>query len=559
MKKILLLLPFFLWACGGGGGSTEPEPPQLPTVTNIEVTTSEDTPKNFFLGGSEPNNLELTYSLSTQPQHGSISISLGAATYTPNANYNGQDVFAYLASSTAGNSNIGTIVVTITPVDDEPISKDIMVSTDEDTPVDITLEVDEFDGDNVNFNIIENPHSGTVSINGNIATYTPDGNWFGSDYFTFEAVDSNSKIIMNIATVTIIVNSVRDPIYLPGEYGNSIKETDDGGFIIGGTDNSSSILIKTDSEGNFLWKKNYDFSDILDIEIDYDGGYIFTGYTENKNILVKTDSSGNIIWSKTYNFSELTRANSLTKTNDNGYVIVGDFAPYSWGTTGIASGGFAAFVVKTDSQGNEIWSNTYSIENSENFNTLGAYFVEQTNEGGYIVGGPATFQENNYFKIDSNGNLEWYKVFGNSDVKHFSSIDLTLDGGFIFLGTTDENLANYDDGNYSDVTIYKTDSEGNQEWSRVFDSERYDYAWRGIHQTPDGGYIFISRTSSYIYKVNSEGEEEWRNEGLEGFTGGSMNALDMIIAQDNNFIIIGYKVNGEITIFKISEQGNQLF
>lgn len=556
MRKILFIIPLFLWTCGGGGGSTEPELSQLPNVTNIEVTTSEDTPKNFFLGGSEPNNLELTYSLSTQPEHGSISISLGAATYTPNENYNGQDLFAYLASSTAGNSNIGTIIVTITPVDDEPISKDITVSTDEDTPVDITLEVDEFDGENVNFNIIENPHSGTVIINGNIATYTPDGNWFGSDYFTFEAVDSNSKIIMNVATVTIIVNSVRDPIYLPGKRGNSIKETDDGGFIIGGTDNSSSILIKTDNEGNFLWKKNYDFSDIVDIEIDYDGGYIFTGSSGGNNILVKTDSFGNIIWSKTYNFSNNTRANSLTKTNDSGYVIVGDFNPNG---DVLKSGGEAAFVVKTDSQGNEIWSNTYSKLNSENINTLGAYFVEQTNDGGYIVGGPATFSENNYFKIDSNGNLEWDKVFGNSDLKHFSSIDLTLDGGFIFLGTTDENLANYDDGNYSDVTIYKTDSEGNQEWSRVFDSERYDYAWRGIHQTPDGGYIFISRTSSYIYKVNSEGEEEWRNESLEGFTGGSMNALDMIIAQDNNFIIIGYKVDGEITIFKISEQGNQLF
>ena len=50
MRKILFIIPFFLWACGGGGGSTEPEPPQLPTVTNIEVTTSEDTPKNFFFG-----------------------------------------------------------------------------------------------------------------------------------------------------------------------------------------------------------------------------------------------------------------------------------------------------------------------------------------------------------------------------------------------------------------------------------------------------------------------------------------------------------------------------
>jgi len=41
MRKILFFIPLFLWTCGGGG-STAPEPPQLPTVTNIEVTTLED-------------------------------------------------------------------------------------------------------------------------------------------------------------------------------------------------------------------------------------------------------------------------------------------------------------------------------------------------------------------------------------------------------------------------------------------------------------------------------------------------------------------------------------
>ena len=106
MRNILLLFPFFLWTCNGGGGSTEPEPPQLPTVTNIEVTTLVDTAKTFTLTRTEHNNLALTYSISSQPQHGTISISGGAATYSPNANYNGQDVIAYLASSTRDRKSV---------------------------------------------------------------------------------------------------------------------------------------------------------------------------------------------------------------------------------------------------------------------------------------------------------------------------------------------------------------------------------------------------------------------------------------------------------------------
>ena len=210
MRKILLLLPFFLWTCGGGGGSTEPEPPQLPTVTNIEVTTLEDTAKTFALTGTDPNNLALTYSISTQPQHGTISISGGAATYSPNANYNGQDVIAFLASSTNGNSNIGTIIITITPVDDEPNTLDITVTTDEDNSVSMILEAEEYDGENIEFQVRNNPSNGSVTISGTTATYIPNQDWYGTDQFNFEAVDSNNRSIINVATGTITVNSIND-------------------------------------------------------------------------------------------------------------------------------------------------------------------------------------------------------------------------------------------------------------------------------------------------------------------------------------------------------------
>tara|TARA_B100001057_G_scaffold312876_1_gene312969 strand:+ start:39 stop:1970 length:1932 start_codon:yes stop_codon:yes gene_type:complete len=210
MRKILLLLPFFLWTCGGGGGSTEPEPPQLPTVTNIEVITLEDTAKTFALTGTDPNNLALTYSISTQPQHGTISISGGAATYSPNANYHGQDVIAYLASSTNGNSNIGTIIITITPVDDEPNTMDVTATTDEDNSVTLTLEAEEYDGENIEFQVRNNPSNGSVAISGTTATYTPNQDFNGTDTFNFEAVDSSNRSVLNVATATITVNPIND-------------------------------------------------------------------------------------------------------------------------------------------------------------------------------------------------------------------------------------------------------------------------------------------------------------------------------------------------------------
>ena len=195
MRKILFFIPLFLWACGGGG-STAPEPPQLPTVTNIEVTTLEDTPTTFAFTGTDPLNSALSYSVSTQPQHGAISISGGAGTYTPSPNYNGQDVIAYIATSINGNSNIGTIIITITPVDDEPNTMDVSVTTDEDNPVTMTLEAEEVDGQTIQFNVTGNPSNGSVAIAGTIATYTPNQDWNGTDTVSYTHLTLPTKRIV---------------------------------------------------------------------------------------------------------------------------------------------------------------------------------------------------------------------------------------------------------------------------------------------------------------------------------------------------------------------------
>ena len=115
----------------------------------------------------------------------------------------------YFANNGDFNSNIAMIDVTVNAVDDTPTTIDIATSTDEDVAVEITLSAEEYDGDDFDFTIISDPANGSLSaIDGSSVTYTPNANWYGVDYFTYQANDVRSQ---NIATVAITVEPTNDP------------------------------------------------------------------------------------------------------------------------------------------------------------------------------------------------------------------------------------------------------------------------------------------------------------------------------------------------------------
>ena len=283
------------------------------------------------------------------------------------------------------------------------------------------------------------------------------------------------------------------------EIGFSVQQTFDGGYVITGltksfgAGNSDVWLIKTDTNGNEEWSRTFGGSndDIgRSVQQTGDGGYIILGETNSFGAgdsdawLIKTDSSGNEVWRKTFGGNKNNSGESVMQTSDNGYIIAGTTASFEWGSNDV-------WLIKADSSGNKVWSQTFGGSNND-----GSHSVQQTFDHGYIVTGWTwSFGKGNadlwLIKTDSTGNEIWNRTIGGSDHDDGSSVQQTMDGGFIITGWT-ESFGSA----RMNAWLVKTDANGNKIWSKAFGGNNFDMGY-SVKQTADGGYIITGYTNSH--------------------------------------------------------------
>lgn len=229
---------------------------QAPVAVDDSFTTQEDSPLSLGLPGVLGNDSDLEadvlqVALVSGPAHGTLTFNAdGSFDYLPALNFNGTDSFVYQANDGSLDSNVATVTITVTAVNDAPIASNDNFSATEDTALNgglagVMVNDTDVDGDSLSVVGLTAPAHGSLTLNGDGSfLYIPDPNFNGTDSFTYKANDG--ALDSNVATVTIVVAAVNDA---PLAANNSYSATEDALLSValpGVLDND------TDIDGNAL-------------------------------------------------------------------------------------------------------------------------------------------------------------------------------------------------------------------------------------------------------------------------------------------------------------------
>ena len=178
-----------------------------PAAVADTASTPEDTAVSIdvLANDSDVESATLSATVLAGPAHGTVTpTGLGSFTYTPNADFAGDDAFTYTLSDGTSTA-VGTVAVTVTPTNDAPAVGDDVVVTTADVAVsgDLTGNDSDPDGDDLTARVVTPPANGTalVAADGTFV-YTPNAGFTGLDTFTYEQSDGT---LATAATVTVVV------------------------------------------------------------------------------------------------------------------------------------------------------------------------------------------------------------------------------------------------------------------------------------------------------------------------------------------------------------------
>ena len=363
----------------------------------------------------------------------------------------------------------------------------------------------------------------------------------------------------------------------------SIQQTNDWGYIVAGSSGSNNgdvtgnhgfddyWVVKLDSIGNIQWQKSLGgihSEGANSIRQTNDGGYIVAGYTCSNDgdvsgnhggfedyWVVKLDSSGNIQWQKCYGGMNGDAASSIAQTADGGYIVGGSSDSNDSYVTG-NHGGNDIWIIKINSAGSIKWEKCLGGSGQDFL-----YSLQLTNDNGYIlvgfsksidgdVTGNHGYEDYWVVKLDSSGNIQWQKSLGGTNADYGYSIQQTNDGGYIVAGSSFSNdgdvTGHHGLTNYYDYWIVKLDSSGNIQWQKSLGGSQDDRGF-SIQQTNDGGFIATGQSKSNDGDVTGHhGTTSYDDIWIVKLSPPSLSINEQIIA--SNILIYPNPSNSNFTI-----------
>ena len=389
--------------------------------------------------------------------------------------------------------------------------------------------------------------------------------------------------------------------------------TSDGGFLLGSSTNSEVSgevtqphrgpavrsngdywIVKTDAQGNKLWDKRYggpENDQLINIVSAADGGFLLCGWSASTAGFDKTEASRGLVdywvvkidaqgakqWDKRFGGSGDDFLASAVALPDGGHLLIGS-STRRLTTPEITPNGDRSepvlgdsdiWMVKIDAQGTKVWDKRiggpeydYAFDAalvSDGSVVVGAWIalsgLQTVMPGGDISGtgkGEADFW---IFKIDTQGNKVWDKLYGGAGQDYIRALIATPDGGVLAAGlsssplSADKSVATID----KECWVIKLDRQGDKQWDEVFGTRLLEYP-TVLQLNPKGGYFLgghsgrITAASdsddipydAWIVDMDEQGQQRWE----KSFGGASEERLTSILPRANgNMLLVGQSLS----------------
>ncbi len=175
-----------------------------PSATTQALTLDEDASLAITLAGEDLDGDALTFRVTTLPTHGTLSGTAPALTYTPSANYHGEDSFAFVASDGVADSVPATVAVTIASINDAPTIKSTPPTTGSTgSAFAYTVIASDADGDALSYSLSTQPSGASIDVGTGQITWTPAANQSGNQTFTVRVEDGQGGSVTQSFTVNV--------------------------------------------------------------------------------------------------------------------------------------------------------------------------------------------------------------------------------------------------------------------------------------------------------------------------------------------------------------------
>lgn len=367
---------------------------------------------------------------------------------------------------------------------------------------------------------------------------------------------------------------------------------------------------------DLLWEKSFggkhaDY--LMDAKATSDYGFILAGSslspksgnkTEGNNgdldyWIWKMDEKGDLDWQKNFGGSGSDFLQSIDLTVDGGFILAGaSNSGKSFDKLDEAIGQNDFWIIKLNAKGGQEWQKTIGGYGQEKLHS-----IEQTRDGGYILGGTSSSGKTGdkteesfgnedcwVVKLDAKGKIEWQKSYGGKYVDELRSIEQTFDGGFIvgaYSNSPYSGNKEHENKGSGDYWVLKLDKEGIVEWQKTIGGDKDDHLYVA-HQTYDKGYIIGGNSNSsssneksksnregtdiWVVKLDENGEIVWQ----ETYDFGKVDILTSMVENDDHSFLIGGYAKGNIAFrtdksdkiqegiddyiaLKINEKGEELW